>query len=222
MCFSTHGRRRSNKSLGRVQAARWSTGGPWAATGAGGPDAPPCPVKSFEFPLLSRHRCCDTAGPPLGGDRSAGLAGTPDRAAGGRLWVTAKGQRPRGGRRSSSASRVIAAFALVGALLPASPALPGLATASAAVPPASPKRGVQRADQPDGDPLRAGRPGVRRREGRPHQGVRIAVGDHADGLRRPADQGAQLLGSRPARAGAQPRSSRPDRRLRPVHVRPHP
>ena len=48
--------------------------------------------------------------------------------------MTAKGQRPRGGRRSSSASRVIAAFALVGALLPASPALPGLATASAAVP----------------------------------------------------------------------------------------
>ena len=65
---------------------------------------------------------------------SASVARTSDRAAEGRLCVAARGGQSRGGRPSSFAVRVIAAFALVGALLPASPALPGLATASAAVP----------------------------------------------------------------------------------------
>jgi len=46
--------------------------------------------------------------------------------------VTARVRQPRG--RVPSSVRVIAAFAVVGALLPAGPALPGFATASAAVP----------------------------------------------------------------------------------------
>ena len=60
-------------------------------------------------------------------------------------------------------------------------------------------------DEADGRPLRPGRPRVRRREERPHQGLRLALGDTTPtDVRRPAHEHPQLLGPRPARPGAAP------------------
>ncbi len=70
-----------------------------------------------------------------------------------------------------------------------------------------------------GGALLAGRPGVRRREERRHQGVRQPDGHDANRVRRPSHAGAQLLG--PWTARSRPRSELPDGPvgLRPVHLR---
>ena len=65
-----------------------------------------------------------------------------------------------------------------------------------------------RAHRADRGALLARRPRLRRREERPHQGLRQPVGHDADRLRRPPDAGPQLLGPWTARPGARLRTSR--------------
>ena len=73
-------------------------------------------------------------------------------------------------------------------------------------------RAIESARQPDGDPLLAGRPRLRRREERADQRLRRTSTRHPDRLRRPVDQGRRLLGPRPARHD--PRPGLPDDSVR--------
>ena len=83
--------------------------------------------------------------------------------------------------------------------------------------------GLERAVEPHGDPLRRRRPGVRRRAGRAHQGLRQRRRPDGDDLRRPARERALVLGPRAAGHGARPAvHERAPVHLRPLHLRrPH-
>ena len=79
---------------------------------------------------------------------------------------------------------------------------------------------LDRAHQPDADPLLARRPGLRRREVRDHQGLRLGGRDDAYGVRGPPRRRPQLLGSRPARPRARPVLPHQALPLRRLHLRP--
>ena len=82
---------------------------------------------------------------------------------------------------------------------------------------------MERAREPDRGRVRGRRPRVRGREARARAPVRLARRPDADGLRRPVERRARLLGPRPARARARPRlHERAAVRLRPLHVQQGP
>ena len=193
----------------------------WAATGQR--RSRTCEV--LRIPLRSRDPCCDTADSPRGRDGRPApvLHRTPDRADERRVCVTARGRESRGGRLSSSVGAghrcVRARWRAVACQSGHAWTCDGFGCRSRRV---HRNDRVQRPHQPDRDPLLAGRPRVRGREERPHQGVRVAFRDDADRRGRPAHERPQLLGPWPPRDD--PQSHVPDRSLHlcPVHLRPHP
>ena len=95
------------------------------------------------------------------------------------------GARPRRGRRRADRRRGGAAAGLHG------------------------DRRLQRPDQPDGRPLRARRTRVRRREERPHQGVRQPLGPDGDALGGPQHARSTTSGTAGCSASRSTRASRP-------------